>query len=61
MIDRSFLFKINSETDEKMLLEIYNTAAKRINSLRAFKVLHKVEEIKNETEVKVLPEGDKNA
>jgi len=61
MIDRSFLFKINSETDEKMLLEIYNTAAKRINSLRAFKVLPKVEEIK-ETEIKILlPEEDKNA
>ena len=42
MIDRSILFKINSETDEKMLLEIYNTAAQRINTLRAFKVLNKV-------------------
>jgi hypothetical protein len=63
MIDKSTLFKINSETDEQVLLDIYNTAAKRINALRAFKVLPKVEIIieKKEAKVKELPEGDKDA
>ena len=48
MIERFILFKINSETDEQLLLEIYNAAARRINVLRAFKVLPKVEVIKKE-------------
>ena len=44
MIDKSILFKINSETDEQVLLEIYNTVAQRINVLRAFKVIPKIKE-----------------
>ena len=61
MIDKSTLFKINSETDEQVLLDIYNTAAKRINALRAFKVLPKVEEPEVK-KTKELPaqEGEKN-
>ena len=53
MIDKSTLFKIDSETNEQVLLEIYNTAAKRINILRAFKVLPKAE-VKEEDKKDVL-------
>jgi hypothetical protein len=48
MIDKSTLFKIKSETDEQVLIEIYNTAAQRIKILRAFKVLNKAKEIEKD-------------
>jgi hypothetical protein len=47
-MDVSILFKINSETDEQMLLKIYNTTARRINTLRAFKIVQKAKEEKPE-------------
>ena len=48
----NILFKINSETDEQALLQIYNTAAKRINTIRALKILPKAEEKKEEKLIK---------
>jgi len=55
-MDVSILFKINSETDEQMLLKIYNMAARRINTLRAFKVLQKAKEEKSERPLDAIPE-----
>jgi hypothetical protein len=54
-MDSTILFKINSETDEQMLLKIYQAAGKRYNTLKAFKVLPKAEVKKEEGDNKCLP------
>jgi len=53
MIPTDILFKINSETDEKQLIELYNKIAKRINVLRSHVNISKAE-IKKEDKINVL-------
>ena len=51
MIPIDIFFRINSETDEKELLDLYNTIAKRINVLRKRSVTPKVEQKKEKIDV----------
>jgi len=42
-MDKLLLHKINSEKNEKNLIEIYNTVVKRLNHIKVRKTLSKVE------------------
>jgi hypothetical protein len=48
-MDRTILFKVNSETSIKDLVELNNTVVKRIRALEAHRILPKAEVIDGRT------------